>query len=103
MIVYQYSCAVHGIFAACPVRRRAPAPARRCPVCGVQGETWIGPRVGPREPRELSLRDVSAYWEGEGWVSDLLTEDRWHGQFHDAVDPLHRLYHATLDALVYVQ
>ena len=32
-------------------------------------------------------------------ISDLLTEDRWHGQFHDAVDPLHRLYHATLRVL----
>lgn len=32
-------------------------------------------------------------------ISDLLTDDRWHGQFHDAIDPLHRLYHATVDAL----
>ena len=32
-------------------------------------------------------------------VSDLLGEDRWHGQFHDAVGPLHDLYDAALDTL----
>jgi uridine phosphorylase len=32
-------------------------------------------------------------------ISDLLTDDRWHGQFHDAIDPLHQLYGATIEAL----
>jgi uridine phosphorylase len=32
-------------------------------------------------------------------VSDLLNRDRWHAQFHDAVEVLNRLYEATLDAL----
>ncbi len=32
-------------------------------------------------------------------ISDLLTDDRWHAQFHDAIRPLRQLYTATLDAL----
>jgi uridine phosphorylase len=31
-------------------------------------------------------------------ISDLLSDDRWHAQFHDAVEPLRHLYTATLDA-----
>jgi hypothetical protein len=32
-------------------------------------------------------------------ISDLLSDERWHAQFHDAVEPLQRLYAATLDVL----
>jgi uridine phosphorylase len=32
-------------------------------------------------------------------VSDLRTDDRWVGQFHDAIDPLHKAYAAAVDAL----
>jgi uridine phosphorylase len=32
-------------------------------------------------------------------ISDLLANDRWHAQFHDAVATLHDVYRATLDAL----
>ena len=32
-------------------------------------------------------------------ISDLLANERWHAQFHDAVATLHDVYGATLDAL----
>jgi uridine phosphorylase len=32
-------------------------------------------------------------------VSDLLSDDGWHGQFHDAINPFHELYAATVAAL----
>jgi uridine phosphorylase len=31
-------------------------------------------------------------------ISDRLTDERWHGQFHDAIDPLRKLYDASLSA-----
>ena len=80
MVVYQYSCPVHGIVATSSIRRGAQR-AIRCPACGADTETWIGPKIGLRTTEEPSPEEVYQYWEGTGWVNEVLVDGR------EVVDP----------------
>jgi hypothetical protein len=80
VVVYQYSCPVHGIVATSSIRRGAQR-AIRCPACGADTETWIGPKIGLRTTEEPSPEEVYQYWEGTGWVNEVLVDGR------EVVDP----------------
>jgi hypothetical protein len=73
VVVYQYSCRVHGVFSTSSIRRE-PEPEPRCAECGAHAETWVGPRIDSRSTGEPSRRDAHRYWSRTGWIDTVFGE-----------------------------